>query len=35
MFLSGRWDGTAQLVANNEALNKTAAALPYLNNLWA
>ena len=35
MFLSGRWDGTAQLVANNEALNRTAAALPYLNNLWA
>ena len=35
MFLSGRWDGTAQLIANNEALNKTAAALPYLNNLWA
>ena len=35
MFLSSRWDGTAQLVANNEALNRTAAALPYLNNLWA
>ncbi|MCP9925485.1 3-isopropylmalate dehydratase small subunit [Synechococcus lacustris C3-12m-Tous] len=32
MLLSGRWDGTAQLIANNEALNKTASALPYLNN---
>ena len=32
MLLSGRWDGTAQLIANNEALNKTAMALPYLNN---
>ena len=32
MLLSGRWDGTAQLIANNEALNKTATGLPYLNN---
>jgi 3-isopropylmalate/(R)-2-methylmalate dehydratase small subunit len=32
MLLSGRWNGTAQLINNQEALVKTAAALPYLNN---
>ncbi|MEB3295902.1 MAG: 3-isopropylmalate dehydratase small subunit [Cyanobacteriota bacterium] len=30
MLLSGQWDATAQLLANQEALNTTTARLPYL-----
>ncbi len=32
MFLSGRWDATSQLIAQNEKLNKVRNNLPYLNN---
>jgi len=28
--VSGQWDATGQLIANNEALKETAARLPYL-----
>ncbi|QEY33459.1 isopropylmalate isomerase [Synechococcus sp. RSCCF101] len=31
MLLSGRWDGTSQLLANGSSLAATQAALPYLN----
>ena len=31
MLVSGQWDGTSQLVSQHEALQRTAAALPYLN----
>jgi hypothetical protein len=27
--MSGRWDTTTELLANREAIRKTAAALPY------
>jgi 3-isopropylmalate/(R)-2-methylmalate dehydratase small subunit len=30
MLVSGQWDATGQLIANNEALKETAARLPYL-----
>lgn len=31
MLISGQWDGTSQLVSQDEALRRTAARLPYLN----
>ena len=35
MFLSGQWDGTGQLLAQDHALNQTAARLPYLSQFAA
>jgi 3-isopropylmalate/(R)-2-methylmalate dehydratase small subunit len=35
MLLSGQWDGTQQLLANREAIDRTKASLPYLQNFKA